>query len=271
MKSKVFKNQTIPEPTSHRVPAPERAPAPRRKQQNKPVNHHKASRNVPPKFRDEVVVCFASGPGLTLEVVETVRPYHEAGLVRAAGLNDVYRVVDYLDVFYACDERWWDVHTKPEFVLSQPVGLMETKAEMWGNQTAFKILRKYPHVNVVQGMSKNGFSKERSVIHWGNNSGYQLLNLVYLMGAKKIILAGYNMGVPNDDKEKVHFFGKHPPGLSQGGNQYKGFNRNFNSIQKEIKDMIVNTTPETTLKCFEWADLETALKEHTSVENSPKI
>lgn len=254
-------------PPSKRVEAPDRPEAPRRHPANKPRNHHKASRLVPPKFEGETVVCCATGPGLTTEVIETIRPYHERGVVKVAGLNDSYRVVDFLDVFYACDEKWWDVHTRSEFVAQQPQGVMEIDAEMWGNQTAFSLLRKYPHVNIVQGQGKPGFSTERNVIHWGNNSGFQLLNLVYLMRAERMLLVGYNMGVP--EGRDVHFFGKHPPGLSQGGSQYKGFTRMFDKIQPEIRERIFNATEETMLKCFPRVDLADALAKIERGESLP--
>jgi len=221
---------------------------------------------VPPQFDGETVVCCATGPGLTPEVVEMIRPYHARGVVKVAGLNDSYRIIDFLDVFYACDEKWWDVHTKPDFVLKQPVGVMEIPAQMWGNQTAWSLLRKYPHVNVVQGQSKKGFSTDRNVIHWGNNSGFQLLNLVHLMGARQMILVGYNMGVP--EGQDVHFFGKHPAPLSQGGNQYRGFVKQFDSIQPEIRAGIFNATVETTLRCFTRVDLNEAL---WKVEHGEKL
>ena len=237
-----------------RVEAPDRPPAPRRHPKHLPAGHSPLSRIVPPSLTGETVVCFATGPSLTPEVVETIRPYHEAGIVKAAGLNDAYRAVDYLDVFYACDLKWWEIHTDAAFALKQPRHLMEIDAEMWGNNTAAKLLKKYPHINIVHGHGKQGFSEQRIKIHWGNNSGFQLLNLVFLMGAERMVLVGYNMNTPQG--KEPHFFGKHPDGLGgQNGNQYRGFVQQYQRIQGRIKKMIVNATPDTALDCFEHVDL----------------
>lgn len=252
-RSKVFSEKTNPPKLPHHG----KAPAPRRRPANKPRGHHKATRNIPVDGEGQTAIVFATGPSLTPEVIEQIRPYHEAGKVRTCGLNDSYKIIDFLDEFYACDEKWWKIHINdPYFEGGQTV--MDIDARMWGNQTAWPTLKKYPHVNVVQGNSKNGFSKSRDLIHWGNNSGYQMLNLVSIMGFKRIILVGYNMGVPA--KKEVHFFGKHPKGLSQGGNQYKGFVRNFATIQDDIKARIVNCTPESMLdKVFQHAPLQEEL------------
>jgi hypothetical protein len=228
-----------------------REPAPRRRQKAKPSDHWHGTRFIPPSYDGRVAVCFATGPSLTQEVVEQIRPYHEAGKVVACGLNDSYRIVDYLDELYACDLAWWRHHISTPY-LAENRTVLDFPARLWGNQSARSVLNKHPHVNIVQGYSKPGFSRYRECIHWGANSGFQLLNLVYHMRVARMILVGYNMGVPKGQDH--HFFGKHAKGMSQAGN-YNGFVRQFRKIGEPARSMIVNCTPDSALDCFRKADL----------------
>lgn len=253
--SRVFVTKNNPPPLKHAAPQVEKPPAPRRKKQHKPANYHDAARFVPPDHDGKVVICAASGPSLTTEVIETIRPYHEAGRVVMAGLNDTYRVVDYLDEFYACDTVWWKHHIEnPYFADGKSV--LDIPARMWGNQTAWKTLRHYPFINIVQGFGHGGFSPDRKCIHWGSNSGHQLLNLVWNMQPRRILLVGYDMHTPASGQQ--HFFGKHAKGMSQSGN-YKGFVKVFRKIQPEIRQHIINCTPGSALDAFEFGDLQKEL------------
>lgn len=240
----------------------DKRPAPRKKPQFKPRNHHPASRFIPPDHAGRVVVCFATGPSLSQEVVEIVQHYHAAGRVVAAGLGDSYRIVPYLDELYACDRGWWRVHTENCYVThgGRPVNVFEYPARLWGNQTAWDRLRTQEHVNIVQGIGGTGFSPDRSFIHWGNNSGFQLLNLVHHMRARTMLLVGYNMSIPKGSP--VHFFGNHGPGLTQP-RDYSGFVRQFRKIAQEHREKIINCTPTSALDCFRVQDLEHALRTRT--------
>ena len=213
---------------------------------------------VPKDYEGKTAVCFASGPSLTKEVVEFIRPYHDAGKVVCFGLNDTYRIVPFLDEFYACDEHWWQFHLEnPQegrhVLESQP----ETR--IWGNNTAIRTLQNHKQIHVVRGNGTRGFSEDPKLIHWGSNSGSQLLNLAYLLGVSKMLLVGYNMCVPHKMGPKGHhFFGPHPKPMSQSA-AYKGFVKQYHTIQGHIKKLIVNCTPDSALDCFQKGDLETEI------------
>jgi hypothetical protein len=240
------------------LPLNSRERAPVRKPKHKPKEWHQASRFIPPDYFERTVVCFASGPSLTPEVIETIRPYHEAGKVAAMGLGDTYRAVPYLDEFYACDRSWWNHHTKHKH-MAHGRDVMDYPCRLWGNQSAWSTLRRFPHVNIVQGFGKKGFSPNRKAIHYGNNSGFQLLNLAYwLTGGKgRFILVGYDMRVPKDGLR--HFFGDHGEGLSKGGN-YTKFNRQFEGIAAEQRRLFVNCTPGSALTAFPFGNLSDELE-----------
>lgn len=197
---------------------------------------------VPHKYRNRKFVLCATGPSLTPEVVETIRKYQEDHVI--FGINDSYRIIDFLDEHYACDEKWW---------------------QTWGND----FREKYPHlsswaygsnaanwgVKVIKGFHNTGLSLRQDKVHYGANSGYQALNIAFLMGGRKFILVGYNM---QRVKQKSHFFGDH-----QGMNNnspYNMFIQNYNSIQTPIKNLIVNCTENSALNCFRKGNLEEELQ-----------
>ena len=216
---------------------------------------------VQPDHAGKTAVVMASGPGLTKEVTEQIRPYHADGSVVVCGLNDVYRRVDYLDEFYACDRHWWEYHIDhPQDGRPIMETLQNEGARMWGNNTAASLLNDYPHINIVTGEGQKGFQTDpQKGINWGGNSGFQLLNICYQLGFDRMLLVGYNMGIPpKAGKKGHHFFGAHPKPMSQAGS-YRGFVKQFKTIQAPIKEKIVNCTPDSFLDCFEWNELQPEL------------
>ena len=107
-------------------------------------------------------------------------------------------------------------------------------------------------INFIKGRYSNKvLSQDPALIHFGSNSGFQLLNIAMLMGIRKAILVGYNM-------QKVdtvsHFFGDHPGKLNKNS-PYDKFRDAFKQIKDNQKEMIVNCTPDSALKSFRKADL----------------
>lgn len=98
---------------------------------------------------------------------------------------------------------WWRVHYDDVRA--------KYKGKLWSQKVAFTEFME--GIEYLDSFNRPGLSKEQGVIHQGTNSGYQAINLAYLLGATCILLLGY------DAKGKgVHWFGRHPPTLSQNGN-----------------------------------------------------
>jgi len=202
---------------------------------------------VPCLYPNETAVLFATGPSLTKEVIEIVRPYHASGKVRTFGCNDTYYVVDFLDVHYACDEGWWNYHGE------QALRTLPKNCQVW---TQDNRSRNKFHINHIDGEYSPGlWITDRTKIHYGSNSGFQQLNLAYHYGIRKFLLVGYNMGL---DKGKTHFFGDHPSDIRRVS-PYDKFLENYNKIQKDIKPLIINCTENSHLTCFRKSDLLTEL------------
>jgi hypothetical protein len=193
----------------------------------------------------------ATGPSLTLAQLEYVRPFVEAGKARIFGCNDVYKWCDFLDVFYFCDPRWYETNNSPE---TKPLPVGEYKCEQTWTQDA-KAAPKY-QINRVVGSGGKGLCKDKNKIHFGSNSGFQMINLAYHFGIRRFLLLGYNMDVPRGMQQ--HMFGPHPKPLNRAHN-YKGFVSAYRGMTPADKAMIINCTFPTALDCFVQLALPEAL------------
>ncbi len=194
-------------------------------------------------------VLFATGPSLTDEVVDMVLQARQRRQLYLFGCNDAYQIVPCLDVHYACDARWWQIHYKDLHDYPVTHGLWTQEPQMSRAD--------YPRLRRIAGRSGKGLSIAQDLIFFGNNSGYQLINVAFLFGIKRMILCGYNMSVRDG---KRHFFGDHPQGLNRSGN-YTGFVSNFNTIKPNALGIeIVNATPASALTAFPKVSLEEALR-----------
>lgn len=159
------------------------------------------------------------------------------------------------DVMYGCDDRWWHHYE----------GVPEFAGEKWSSHgdaqqnDKREVAKKYG-VNLVRGRMAEGFSYDPEMLHYGDNSGFQTLNLAILMGADYIVMVGYNLSRPNG---KQHFFGDHPPGLFNQDNfeQWaKHFDKAAETLPEHIK--IINSTWPSAINSFEWMPLEQAIENH---------
>lgn len=130
---------------------------------------------------------------------------------------------------------------------------MPLKGEKWTQDKTWSRKPQELGLNVVISEAKPGLSDKPGVIHQGNNSGFQAINLAYMMGATRILLLGYNMKGKGE-----HFFGKHAlPGLSSETDYTKYINA-FNEINTPGLE-IINCTENSALTCFPKMSLDDAI------------
>jgi len=159
------------------------------------------------------------------------------------GCNDSYKYIDYLDIHYACDTGWWKKWGE-DFRSKRP------NLESW---TQCESSAKNYNINHIKGRGGTGLSLNSDIIHYGSNSGFQQLNLAFLMGFKRFYLVGYTMKVISG---KTHYFGDHPAGL-QKNSPYDKFVQAFNNIQKQIKPLIYSSTENSQLNnIFKYKSVE---------------
>lgn len=152
---------------------------------------------------------------------------------------------------YACDGLWWD-NSGPapgEFAgerwssTSPEPGTNDDKRE-FAERHGLKLITGQAH--------QAGFSFDLGVIHYGDNSGFQAVNLALQFGATEIWLIGFDMHVNG----KEHFFGSHPAECRKGmvpGAWRAAFEAAERMLPPDIS--IVNATPGSALSCFPRATL----------------
>ncbi len=184
------------------------------------------SKPIDRQWAGEVAVCIGGGPSLTRDDVEYVR-----GKAKVIAINDAHRLAPWADIMYACDLKWWDWHN----------GCHGFEGRRWTVDEAAALKH---NLRYIKGIKSPGLSDDQSEIHTGSNSGFQAINIAYLMGASKIILIGYDMKVSGSQS---HWFGDHPDKIIS---PYHMFINALNIVAKQNKIEIINSTRDTALKCF---------------------
>ena len=99
-----------------------------------------------------------------------------------------------------------------------------------------------------------GLSRDPATVHTGGNSGYQAINLAYLLGATRIILLGFDM---SHHSGLSHFFGDHPKEFPNSNTKPDRYIAAFRTIvPKEYGIEILNCSRVTALDAFPRHNLE---------------
>ena len=163
----------------------------------------------------------ATGESLSQAVVDSLR-----GKVKVVAVNNSVALAPWADALAAADGAWWK-HTGFN---DRFTGLKYTAAPDW--------------------YALDGVSRLPNVIS-GINSGLLGIKVAEYLGAKKIILLGFDM-------KGGHFFGSHPAPLNNpDAKQFERFKQQFSEHKTKID--IVNCTPYSALDCFRRSTLDAEL------------
>jgi hypothetical protein len=187
-----------------------------------------------------------TGPGLA-PLIPAIRALRAAGRCRLFGINCTFRDFDSLDVFTACDPKWWDhygadVLAYLEYHTTEAWHWDRAVCDKWGPQ-------------FIEGRWKDGLSTNPEFIHYGHSSGYQVLNLALHYGCSPLILVGYDMTYR--DGAPRHYFGdlsdlpgEYPPALRKFST-LDGLRKCYETIAAQPGlPPIYNATPGSALTCF---------------------
>lgn len=193
------------------------------------------------------VFCFATGPSLTQEDVDLCR-----GKGVCVAVNDAHRLAPWADWLWSNDRYWWGHYSGvPEFkgkkgAIEHTPGRHCKSYGKWG-------------VQVFRNTGHHGVETEPDGVRTcGQNSGGSALNLAVHLGARRIVMLGYNCGVPEN---KRHFFGDHPSPLSNRSD-FVNWRRAFETMRAPLEALgieVLNCTPNTSISAFQTADLRDVL------------
>ena len=174
------------------------------------------------------------------------------------GCNRVWEIVSDLEVLYAANEKFWLQYWSDE--------LAAHPCQKW---TANRRAADKFGLNWIAERNASGLSSDPALIHHGHGSGYSLVNLAYLLGAKRIVLLGYDMKYAPDysgSEKRVgssprHYFGEYPsdllhwPKVSVRGGVHVELVRLYESVARQGLVEIINCTPDSAVKCFPMMDV----------------
>ncbi len=189
--------------------------------------------------------CLGGGPSLSLEQVEALRRR-----VRVIAINDAWRLAPWAEVLYACDGRWWRKHGGVPSFAGLKVTLSNSAAQVAA----------WPEIEVLENTGTEGLETQPHGLRTGRNGGYQAINLAVHLGARRILLLGYDMKPAADGR--THWFGDHQDWPTRPSLFRDVFLPQFEGLAHALDAIgvaVVNCTPGSALETFTKAPLEQAL------------
>lgn len=204
--------------------------------------------NPPKIWKDGTAYIIGGGPSLSDMEWDKYTDRH------FIGVNDAYMLGDWVDMCFFGDWGWFkSYHWKDEVVKPECVhkGLRQYPNPIVTNcwRHASEIKDMCPHIKLFK-RGRKGFGHP-PYLSWHGNSGISATNLAIILGAKTIVLLGFDC----DDKAKEvnwHTNLKNPQRL---GTVYKKFKSGFADFKKEVEEFddsidIINANPESKLEMF---------------------
>lgn len=204
-----------------------------------------------PKIWDKATcVIIGSGPSLSLDQISRVYAAKCRKGVKAIAVNSNYLVAPWADILYACDYPFWQWHFE-NGAIDYFEGLKATVDE-GAKQQWPELLR------LIGDKQASGLSQNPKVLHCGKNSGYQAVNLAYLMGAARILLIGFDHRYVSN---RQHWHANPPYGNCSW---YEPWLDRWQTVADQIawnriELEVINCTPDSALKCFPMQRLKRCL------------
>ena len=209
-------------------------------------------------------VVLATGPSLTPAVLDAARRGQELGVWSVFGMNHVWRDFPSLDVFLACNPEYYETQWE--------LGLKNHGAQKWtwDRDTADRYGLRF-----IPGKWADGFSKDPGCIHYGHSSGFQLPQIAYHAGFRRLLLCGYDMRFAADYDGRNHrigatprhYFGEykepelaHWPSVKVKDGVFVELIEQFEKVKRLNPDVeIVNCSSGSAMTCFPMRTLDECL------------
>ena len=195
---------------------------------------------IPQLWPDSTVFILGGGPSLA---DMDLTPLHSQ---RVLGVNQAYKLGPWVDAVYFGDCGWYAQN------LTAIRGYAGLKITSCGRCPEFG----WRHVHRVRRTKATGIdSKSRDAVAWNNNSGASAINVAYWLGAKRIVLLGFDMQLRGERKNWHDDY----------RNEMKNpelFNRHLRGFPQIAKDAqalgleILNATPDSAVTQFPFVALK---------------
>lgn len=199
-----------------------------------------------PEWAGETVYLVAGGPSLRYQQHLEVLRYRCTIVI-----NDSYELLPKADYLYFCDARWWSTRSA------------KVAARFQGRHIV-TMRNVIPGVSTLDCTGVDGLETDPAAIRHGNNSGYQAINLAYHLGAKRIVLVGYDMRLGRNGETHWNY-GQRPEGARD--NDYENVIRysmlpHFKTLAAPLEAAgveVLNATPQSALQVWPAVTLKEVL------------
>ena len=194
---------------------------------------------IPKIWPDSTIYIIGGGPSVSKS------PLHLIHNKNVIGVNNAYKLGKWVDICWFGDSRWFMWNKKE---LKNFKGLLVTCQRKLRNADGYDIK------SILKGRQA-GIDRRPQFVCWNGSSGGSAINLAYHLGAKKIILIGFDMQ-PINGKYNYHddYLEKRT-----AVDPYKKFLIPFPVIAKAARKLgieILNATPGSKINCFPMVNLE---------------
>lgn len=191
------------------------------------------------RWRGETVVVLASGESMTPADAAYCR-----ARARVITVNTTFRLAPWADAHYSSDADWWLAH------LDEMRG--SCFGEFWTGHPGAPIAE---DIRVcAYDKRARGLVETPGRIAWGGNSGYCAIGLAYQLGARRIVLVGF-------DQQGGHWHPDHPEAVRKPPN-WPMWRERFGEMAADCRRLgveVLNSTRSTALDCFPLVRLREAL------------
>jgi hypothetical protein len=199
---------------------------------------------------EATAVLLACGPSLAVADVELVRQAQAAGRVRVMAINAAIRLAPWADARFAHHAADWN-RAEDRAILSTYAGLrfsVEPESAAFGAQC-------------LRMTGKTGLEfHDRGGVRHGSNGGYQAIGVAVHLGARRLILLGYDLRRAGDERRgRLHFYECNG---TPGPKEFRAWIAHYQTLVEPLKAIgveVVNATRGGDLSAFPRVDLEAAL------------
>ncbi len=202
---------------------------------------------VPRLWPDEAVFLLGGGPSLASFDLDRLRGR------RVIALNRLWERAPWADVLYFCDQGYWCKY-RDKIAAGWQGGHVVTISKAQASQPG------EPRIRNLRKTGNEGLDTNTGCLR-GNNSGHQGINLAYHLGAKRIVLLGYDMKV---DGTKTHSHDGYGPRVTPAIVQRR-LDRMLSRIGTLVAPLaaagveVVNATPDSAITCWPYRSVEEVL------------
>ena len=198
---------------------------------------------VPRRWPDSTIACLGAGPSLTAEDADVC-----LGRSFLVAVGDAYTLAPCADVLYHADTRWWKAKKDiPGSRLPNYKYGIDPAAREWRSDLV-----------TLDRTGSYGLELSPHGLRSGGHSGYQAINLAVHLGARRIILLGYDM-LPSEDG-RHHLLDEQPSPTHLRYDVWLGMYHTLLEPLQTLGITVVNASRRTAIDAFPRMSLQEALQ-----------